>query len=182
MTRRGWVRLAAGLTSLALGLWYWSSSAPAATTPHTRADRPICIVLRVIDGDSIECDVEGTKQPVRLLGIDAPELRQRPFGDRSAGALRALLPRRSEVGLELDVRERDQFRRILAHIWNEDGDLVNELMLRQGFAVVYILPPNVKYAEEFRSAARDAQEAKRGLWATSAFECLPVDFRQKRCE
>ncbi len=182
MTRRAWVRLAAGLTSLAVGLWYWSSSAPAATPPQSTVERPTCRVLRVVDGDSVECEVEGAKQSIRLLGIDAPELRQRPFGDRSAAALRALLPRQSEVGLELDVRERDQFGRILAYLWNEDGELINESMLHQGFAVVYILPPNVRYADQFRSAARDAQQNNRGLWATSAFECQPVDFRQKRCE
>lgn len=182
MTLKAGIRLAVWLASLAVGLWYWLSLAPTPTPAQIAADRPTCTVLRIIDGDSIECDLGGARRQIRLLGIDAPELRQRPFGAQSAAALRTLLPHRSEAGLELDVRERDQYGRILAHVWSENGVLVNELMLRQGFAVVYILSPNVKYAEEFRSAAREAQGAKRGLWATSAFECQPVDFRQKRCE
>ena len=186
MRPKAWIRLGAGVTLLAAGLWSWLSLAPTATPAQVPAqappDRPACTVLRVIDGDSIECGIDGAKASIRLLGIDAPELRQRPYGARSAAALRALLPHRSVARLELDVRERDQYGRILAHVWNEDSVLVNEQMLRQGFAVVYILPPNVKYASEFRSASRSAQEDKRGLWATSAFDCSPADYRQKRCE
>ncbi len=173
MTLRAWAVVAIGL-----GLWFALVQASAQREP----DAPTCKVLRVVDGDSIECELDGAKERVRLLGIDAPELQQQPFGARSAAALRELLPLQSNIMLDLDVRERDQYGRLLAHLWNEKGELVNEEMLRQGYAVVYVLPPNVKYADEFRTAARSAQLAKRGLWATSGFDCRPADFRQKRCK
>lgn len=142
---------------------------------------PSCRVLRIIDGDTFECNIGGVKQSVRLLGIDAPEVRQRPYGTQATAALAKLLRLRSEVILDLDVRDRDSRGRLLAYVWNKDAIMVNKELLKRGFAVVYIEPPNVKYDTELRRAAKAAKQKQVGLWATEAFSCAPADFRQKRC-
>jgi endonuclease YncB( thermonuclease family) len=57
----------------------------------------------VTDGDSIVFAQVGR---VRLLGIDAPELSQKPFGKQSQGALALMIPVGTTVQLEQDVQRR----------------------------------------------------------------------------
>jgi len=47
--------------------------------------------------------------------------------------------------------------------------------------VLLVYPPNVRYLDRIRNAVNEARDAGRGLWATPAFDCLPVDFRAGRC-
>ena len=140
-----------------------------------------CTVRRIVDGDTVVCTRGRTSIVVRLLGIDAPERGQRPYGAQATQFLQTLLPAGSVVILDRDVRERDRYGRLLAYLWTDSATMVNEDLLRAGLAVVDIQPPNVKYADGLRSAAREAREARTGLWATPAFECLPTDFRKKKC-
>ena len=117
-----------------------------------------------------------------MLLIDAPELDQGPYGANAQEALIQLIPAGTQVGLETDVQERDQYGRLLAYVYGQDGELVNAEILEQGYAVVSVYPPNVKYVDRFRGVQEQAQAARRGLWSGSAFECLPVDHRAGRCE
>lgn len=148
---------------------------------RTDADLDTCRVTRIIDGDTFECADRGTRFSVRLLGIDTPEMAQRPFGAQARRALARYLRVRSTVILDLDVRPTDRYGRVLAYVWNDAGVMANEALLRDGVALVDIQPPNVKYAEALRAAARDAREASAGFWATPGFDCPPADFRRKRC-
>lgn len=136
-----------------------------------------CRVARIIDGDTIECSPLGR---IRLIGIDAPEESQKPFGAAAAEALQSLVPVGSGVELERDVELRDRYGRLLGYLW-ADGRLVNWLMVREGWAVTLTYPPNVQYVEALRDAQRSAQAERRGLWAVDGFACLPRDHRQGRC-
>lgn len=118
---------------------------------------------------------------VRLLGIDTPELAQPPFGRQSRAQLQRLLRGKEFVALETDVRERDQYGRVLAYVWSDSVTMVNIEQLRSGYAVPYILPPNVKYAADFRAASSAARKARAGLWSSGAFDCAPSDFRRRKC-
>ena len=69
---------------------------PSGPVRETRA----CTVVRVVDGDTIECDPVGR---IRLIGVDTPESGQEPFGSMATGALMALLPDDGEVEVEADV-------------------------------------------------------------------------------
>lgn len=137
-----------------------------------------CIVERVVDGDTIVC--EGGER-VRLLLIDAPEADQGPFGPAAAAFLRAILPRGARVELETDVDPRDRYDRRLAYVYLADGRMVNRIMVRQGFAVPTVVPPNVRYVEAIRAAADSAQAHGIGLWTVSAFECAPGEYREGVC-
>lgn len=133
---------------------------------------------RVIDGDTFTCDANRT---IRMLLIDAPESNQGPFGAVAKLELKRLLPPGAAVGLESDVDQQDRYGRVLAYVLLPDGRLANEEMLRSGMAVVAVYPPNVHHVERFRAVAESAKAGQRGLWATSAFECLPADQRAGRC-
>ena len=136
-----------------------------------------CLVSRVSDGDSFRC-ADGRR--VRLIGMDSPESGQQPFGASARAALLQLLPIGSSVRLEPDVAPSDQYGRSLAYVW-VGSTLVNEAMVREGWAVLYTVPPNVKYAERLAAAQDEARARGTGLWSQHGFECLPSDFRKKRC-
>ncbi len=67
--------------------------------------------------------------------------------------------------LEFDQEREDQFGRLLAYVHLSDGTLFNETLLRQGYAQLYIVPPNDKYEARFTAAQQEARDANRGLWA-----------------
>jgi micrococcal nuclease len=66
--------------------------------------------------------------------------------------------------LETDVELRDRFDRLLAYLWL-DGELFNETIVEEGYAVVATFPPNVKYVDRFLAAERRARQAGHGLWS-----------------
>ena len=154
------------------------SSAAGSIAPPVRAADDRCRVERVTDGDTFVC--AGGRR-VRLLLIDAPEMQQGPYGARARRELQRLLAPGTTARLEYDVEKRDRYGRTLAYVYDPAGTMVNEAMLRSGYAVVIVYPPNVQYVERMRAAAADAREAKRGLWATNAFDCTPRDYRRSRC-
>jgi micrococcal nuclease len=141
-------------------------------TPHSD-----CVVARVSDGDTFRCS-DGRR--VRLIGVDSPESGQSPYGERARSALVKLLPAGSGVRLESDVASTDRYGRVLAYVW-AGSTLVNEAMVRDGWAVLYTVPPNVKYADRLTRAQSEARAHGAGLWSQRGFECLPADFRRKRC-
>ena len=67
------------------------------------------------------------------------------------------------VRLELDVRERDRYGRLLAYVWLGDT-LVNEWLVREGYAAASSFPPNLRHQGRLDAAQRDAARADRRLW------------------
>ena len=143
-----------------------------------RRQTTTCTVIRITDGDGIVCDRIGR---VRLIGMDTPELDQKPYGPQAAHALGALVGVGMEVQIEPDVQARDRNNRLLAYVW-VGRSMVNWRMVRDGWAVLLTYEPNVQYVEAFTEAQRRAREERRGLWATGGFDCSPRDHRARRCE
>ncbi len=53
----------------------------------------------------------------------------------------------------------------MAYVYLEDGTFVNAELVRQGYAQLLTIPPNVKHADLFVQLQKEAREAGRGLWA-----------------
>lgn len=124
-------------------------------------------VVKVIDGDTIE--IEGG-QRVRYIGIDTPETvdPRKPvqcFG-RQASAKNRELVEGKEVRLEKDISETDQYRRLLRYVWVGDV-LVNDYLVRQGYARASSYPPDVRYQKRFTHAQQEASDNSRGLWGAA---------------
>ncbi len=136
-----------------------------------------CTIKRVEDGDTIECESQGR---VRLVGIDAPERDQEPFGSASTAGTAALLPPGTTIRLETDLEARDRYGRLLAYVWR-DGRMVNWLLVRRGLAYRYRYPPNLRYAAWFDAAEARAASDQHGFWTTPGLRCRPVDHRRRRC-
>jgi micrococcal nuclease len=128
-------------------------------------------VARVIDGDTIV--VTGSRH-VRLIGIDTPETvdPHRPvgcFGKEASAFMKQLLPPHTAVRLVGDVEQVDRYGRTLAYVYRRaDGLFVNAELVRQGYAVVLTIPPNVAHTDEFVALAGAARVAGTGLWSACA--------------
>jgi micrococcal nuclease len=132
-----------------------SPAAPVGTDGEYR-------VLRVIDGDTIV--VEGGEH-VRYLGVDAPETQGSPecYGREATERNRQLVEGK-RVRLEADRRDRDRYGRLLRWVW-VDGTLVNEQLIREGYATVYRDEPAAKYMDRLLAAEAEARSRGAGLWS-----------------
>lgn len=127
-------------------------------------------VSRVVDGDTFWVD-DGSKKgmKIRLLCIDAPEMRatrhkeKGEYAEEATAYLTELISDRS-VRLEYDVQRYDQYKRVLAHVYLEDGTYVNGEMIRNGYAQVVTYQPNVMHVDELLVLQKEAQRKGRGLW------------------
>ena len=124
-------------------------------------------VVRVVDGDTIHVKVGDYVEKVRYIGMNTPEIHHPTKGEQPGGREAAEMNRRlvggKRVRLELDVRSRDRYGRLLAYVWV--GELmVNAELVRLGYAQVMTVPPNVRHQELFVKLQREAREAGRGLW------------------
>ena len=125
-------------------------------------------VVRVVDGDTIVIDYNGTDEKIRLIGVDTPESvhpnesKNTEEGMKTSNYTKQRLTGKM-VTLELDVQERDKYGRILAYVYI-DGKMYNKELLEMGYAKVTTYPPNVKYVEEFKKIQEKARENKVGLW------------------
>ena len=94
-------------------------------------------VIRVIDGDTIEIDMNGTLEKVRLIGVDTPETvdprkRVQAFGKEASAFTRNLLIG-EDVFLRSGSESRDRYGRLLAYVFRApDGMFVNLEIVRQG--------------------------------------------------
>lgn len=137
-------------------------------------------VVRVYDGDTVGISVRGVEERIRLIGIDAPEMGMRPWGARSKGYLEDIIGEaEGRVLIEHDAEERDQYDRLLGYLHLPDGRFVNEQMLKRGLAVLYTIPPNVKYVERLRAAQTAAREQKVGIWGKRGLKERPSEYRRK---
>jgi len=118
-------------------------------------------VSRIIDGDTIEL-MNGER--VRLIGINAPEKAQ-PYTVEATTKLSQLIGYNS-ITLEKDVSDKDQYNRLLRYVY-VGSTFVNLEMVKQGYAIAYPYPPDVKYADEFEEAEQEAKNAKLVIWNTT---------------
>jgi micrococcal nuclease len=124
-------------------------------------------VVRVVDGDTIYVQLGDRVEKIRYIGVNTPEIHHPTKGEEPGGREAAAVNRRlvggRHVRLELDVRMRDRYGRLLAYVWVGDT-MINAELVRQGFAQVMTVPPNVRYQDLFVKLQREAREANRGLW------------------
>jgi micrococcal nuclease len=129
-------------------------------------------VVAVSDGDTVRVRLDsGRVERVRYIGIDTPETAKPDapgecFGHRAREANARLVGDR-DVRLELDLEERDRYGRLLAYVY-AGRTFVNAELVRSGHAQPLTVPPNVRHLTSFRTLARDARRAGRGLWASCA--------------
>jgi micrococcal nuclease len=148
-------------------------------TPALAQNTQTVTVERVVDGDTIEVNPPlSWTEDVRLLGVDTSETVDpgepvEPYGpEASAFTKRQLEGER--VTLIFDQEKRDQYGRTLAYVRISGQSVTfNETLLKQGYAQLYVVPPNDRFEARFSQAQDQARQAQRGIWG------LPKD---QQCE
>ena len=167
-------------------LFYWLLStallglaAPGSAATHTCPAQQIdeqAQVKKVIDGDTIKLR-DGRK--LRLIGIDTPERARngqpaQPFAKQATRALRELIQKSdNRVSLQHGVEPRDRYHRLLAHVFDKNGQNINATLIRQGLAVAYTTPPNDRFSDCYHRLDRLAAKKGKGFWSHPKY--TPVD-------
>jgi micrococcal nuclease len=122
-------------------------------------------VVKVIDGDSLVIKIDGKPVECRMIGIDAPELGQKPWGHRARNHLIGILQKSAwRVSVETDADERDRYGRALVYLRDKGGSLINLRMAEDGYAVPLSIRPNVAHAPEISAAVDSAKSSGKGIW------------------
>ena len=117
----------------------------------------LATLVRVIDGDTYLLQMGPTRQTVRLLNVDCPELSQ-VFGPEAAQQARRHLAFSRQINLQTR-KYPDKYGRALGHIW-VDGKALDSLLLVSGSAWVGQYGRNLK----LRRLEHSARLRGTGLW------------------
>jgi micrococcal nuclease len=139
-------------------------------------------VTQVVSGQTLKVMGLGNQpsliSQVRLLGIDAPDLQQRPWGDEAKERLEAEVLEHPVI-LEFDVQVKDQLGRSLAYAW-KNGVLLNEQLVKQGYALFVGRSPNHKYDLRLERAQQWARLMGLGIWdPEKPMRLTPAEFRRQ---
>jgi micrococcal nuclease len=110
-----------------------------------------CKVNKVIDGDTVDVDIDLgfgvvlTDERVRIMGIDTPESRTRDkveklFGLASKKRLKELLSKHCVLKTEINKNGEDmkgKFGRVLGDFVAMDGRMITDILIEEGYAVSY---------------------------------------------
>lgn len=137
------------------------------TRPLVQEQAPLptrATIVRVVDGDTYLLD-DGHK--VRLSGVNTPEKSER-IGQLVKEAVKHLLTGK-EVTLTYGPTSKDHYGRLIAEVWL-DGKSVPEILLSNGWAHLFIIPPGrPERYDALVAAQREARRLNRGIWGEERY-------------
>ena len=130
--------------------------------------------VRAKDGDTYVIKAENSDEDitVRLIGVDTPESvapssyskENTEEGKEVSDIVKSKLHEGDTVFLEFDASTEDKYGRMLAYVYLEDGTMMQDWLLENGYARTATYPPNVKYADHFSEIQHKAVENNAGFW------------------
>lgn len=145
-----------------------ANSTVVPTKPVLTAGQFSAKVVYVVDGDTLDYELNGEKKRVRLMGIDTPETKdpRKPvqcFGLAAALKTKELLTDKMVIFTKDSKETLDKYGRELLYISLPDGTEVNRLLVAEGFA--FATPQyNFDRRDEFVNLEKEARIAGKGLW------------------
>jgi endonuclease YncB( thermonuclease family) len=133
---------------------------------HGKPYDEVSKIRYIHDGDTLHLS-DGRK--VRLIGINTPELARdgkpaEPFAMEAKNTLKSLFKDEKSIALLYGKDKKDHYGRILAHALLNDGQNVQAILLKQGYARVITVPPNTQFVSCYLEIEREARCNKTGLW------------------
>lgn len=132
------------------------------------------LVTKIVDGDTIDVNIDGKITRLRLIGMNTPETvdPRKPvecFGKEASAKAKELLLNK-KVKLEADSSQDniDKYGRLLRYVSREDGLFYNKWMIENGYAYEYTYNTPYKYQTAFKNAQKQAEQSKLGLWSDNA--------------
>lgn len=148
-------------------------------------------ITHVADGDTVNIEVAGVRERVRLANIDSPETTGRadrpgqPYADDAQGALEKMVLNKV---LALRCFEQDHYGRNVCDIPLPNGNTANQQMVEQGWAWAYT-GSNERYLRDksLKAIQKRAQQQRIGLWQAKKTPIAPWVWRvqcwqQKKCD
>lgn len=129
-----------------------------------------CRLKHIADGDTVVATCAEYNLSIRLMGIDSPEMAQKPWGEQSKQALIAYLPQ----VFTLKNHGQDVYQRTLGTLY-ADGQDINLQMIKSGMAVAYQGKDTPK---SYHEAEKQAKSAKLGIWAKPGDQQDPRKWRR----
>lgn len=123
-----------------------------------------------VDGDTIQVDMNGTRETIRFIGMDTPETHKpntplQCYGlDASAFTQSRIGSQRIRLVSDSLTTNRDRYNRLLRYVVLEDGTYLNKELVAKGYAFAYSFP--FSKSNEFSVTMEQAQNAKVGLWGS----------------
>lgn len=119
-----------------------------------------CNVVKVIDGNKFDCQLPNIQiERIKMIGVRIPA----SVKERAGRFTRSELYRGLPVRLEPDELTTDGVN-LLAYVYLPGGQMLNSLLIEQGYAEYSGKPPNVKYEKYFLRLESEAKEKCKGLW------------------
>ena len=150
-----------------------SSSAITKSSPelsHAIRSGFVVTILTVIDGDTVDIEIDGRTERVRLIGVNTPETKHptKPiecFGPEASAYMTQLLPKGTDVRIERDTEARDRYGRMLLYLYrNSDNLFINLDLISRGYGTPMSIEPNTFHRNDFVHAAALAEASNVGLW------------------
>ncbi len=125
--------------------------------------RELVTVIKITDGDTLWVRYEGQREKLKLIGIDSPESKLNrkarkdakrsgqdvetiiALGKRATEYVSSRVKLGIKVKIEFDVEQRDTYGRLLGYVYLPNGKMLNEEIVKAGYANVMTILPNVKY-------------------------------------
>ena len=145
-------------------------------------------VTKIIDGDTLDIDIPDGKfnsTRIRLLGIDTPETKNDKTGIMYFGPEAAQFTKEMAANKNITVlldnisSTRDKYNRLLAYIKLDNGKILNEVLLMQGFAYADLRFKHSFY-EKYTQLEKSARQNKMGLWKEVNRQQLPAWLKRMK--
>jgi micrococcal nuclease len=130
----------------------------------------VVTILTVIDGDTVDIEIDGRTERVRLIGVNTPETKHptKPiecFGPEASAYMTQLLPKGTDVRIVRDTEARDRYGRMLLYLYrNSDNLFINLDLISRGYGTPMSIEPNTFHRNDFVHAAALAEATNVGLW------------------
>jgi micrococcal nuclease len=135
-------------------------------TPEDPNTGELATVTAIIDGDTIDVDINGAGFRVRYIGINTPE-RDEPCSSDATAANATLVDGRV-VTMYKDVSETDQYGRLLRYVYVGET-FVNAVLVQEGWAEAVEYPPDTSNAPHLEDLEDAARLQGLGCWPTGVF-------------
>ncbi|OJJ27140.1 hypothetical protein BI308_02830 [Roseofilum reptotaenium AO1-A] len=137
-------------------------------------------VVRIVSGNTLEVIGDrSTSKTIRLIGISAPSVEQKPWGIEAKEYLKNRVEKQAVI-LEGDREIEDKYGRTLGYIW-QDGDLINEELVKEGYALAQEWFPNTQYSQRLQYAEQRARTLELGIWnRENPMRLTPSEFRYQQ--
>jgi micrococcal nuclease len=164
-------------TNRSTGTYHCHNTGANTNTPSIpKSSLPV--VVSVGDGDTFRAKDGANIITVRLACVDAPEMAQKPWGERSKNRLKQILP----VGKSVQIKttDTDRYGRKVAEVRLTNGGFVQQVLAREGLAMVYNqYISSCPSASIVQQAEAQAKQRKAGVWSDSKF-VAPWNYRRSK--